>query len=824
MIHDLLPALAGNAVVALVLAVGAVIAQRQKRGAPIAHVLWVLVLAKLLTPPLFDAPLIVWPGADEKVAEAETLPLPLDDELALPISYDAAALEAFTIDEPVVAEEPQPIVSLSDALLSLWLAGSLVMAAWSLHRILRFRRLLAMSETARPKGWTKLFAQTARRVGLKTTPRLITTTARLSPMVWWLGGRSSVIVPADLEDGLNRHQLRLVLAHELTHVRRGDHMVRWLEWMACVVLWWNPLVWFARRNLRANEELCCDASVLDVMNPGRREYAASLMAVVEFLAVPVIRPPALASELTSGGFLERRFEMIVSESALRTTPRWALALIALIVLPIGIATGQSTDEESKTVVEEKRLVEGVPVLEELPIVEGVGTFREVPLLEGIPIVESANTRRGKSDEKRLTKMMREAGLSDDKIEHILAAMKRILAAVDRGEKVGTATAGLPDLLIKLGLTERQDAIVQEAVTKIVTRASNKKTVEGRHKFDELRRRFEQVLENADMSPEVGRRLAELQRARDAQRREKHIAALEALKTDLMNEVQGGRLSWEVVEKKLYEAQRKFREDDRRRLEMRALVEQQLHDLEAKLNRFADAADLSEDDARLKYEKARRDVLNRYDRERSESALETDRRRAHAKYVALEKSIEKAVAEGRLSREEGLRKLEASRVKMSESLEKKRYEERRLEKRSTSSIKEEIEQAVREGKLSRLEAEKKLLELHQQQAVDLAKKLERWSRLRSEITSEHRESDRVAAERLHTDAKLAELRRALEAAERQARDAANFMNERDAENKLRQAELMRRKVELQRSLEVLERERRAIKEKERRLAERKADKL
>ncbi len=88
---------------------------------------------------------------------------------------------------------------------------------------------------------------------------------------------------------MDTRQFQWILAHELAHVRRRDYMVRWLEWLACVCFWWNPMVWWARHHLRVNEELCCDALVVSSLKPRPHTYADSLLTAVECLACPVVR-------------------------------------------------------------------------------------------------------------------------------------------------------------------------------------------------------------------------------------------------------------------------------------------------------------------------------------------------------------------------------------------------------------------------------------------------------------------------------------------------------------------------------------------------------
>ena len=164
------------------------------------------------------------------------------------------------------------------------------------------------------------------------------------------------MLPAPLLTELDEAALQSVLAHEMAHVKRRDYLVRWLEWLCCVLFWWNPMVWWAQRNLRATEEICCDALVLSASISRPSLYAQALLSVMEILAKPVIRPPAMASEINSDGFLEKRFKMIVQPKFTQKRVTWTqicVLIAALLILPMGLIVAA----DFKSV--ERRLGEGV---------------------------------------------------------------------------------------------------------------------------------------------------------------------------------------------------------------------------------------------------------------------------------------------------------------------------------------------------------------------------------------------------------------------------------------------------------------------------------
>jgi beta-lactamase regulating signal transducer with metallopeptidase domain len=329
-----------NACFALILALVAVAVGFQARRPHLAHLLWLLVFVKLVTPPLVTIPIGVFPQQPDHTDA---------DAGAFSAGQQSAVAETTPGFAPLSSIAPMWNRAKS-CLATLWLLGSAIVLVWSMARVCRFGRLLAAESEVAPQELQEEADKMARQLGLATAPTIRTIAACLSPMVWWTGGQVRIVIPRALLDQMDVQNWRWILAHEMAHVRRRDYLVRWIEWLACVCFWWNPVVWWAQRNLRAAEEICCDDLVISTLHPKPKSYADSLLSAVEFLARPAVRAPAMASEINSGGSLERRFRMIVSGKSNQADSRWLRMCVlacALAVLPLGMASAQNYDAVGK---------------------------------------------------------------------------------------------------------------------------------------------------------------------------------------------------------------------------------------------------------------------------------------------------------------------------------------------------------------------------------------------------------------------------------------------------------------------------------------------
>jgi beta-lactamase regulating signal transducer with metallopeptidase domain len=208
--------------------------------------------------------------------------------------------------------KPAPAASLAGgvaALLgALWLVGTAVWLACAGRRVVRFHRLLRHARPA-PEELQGLTRRLAARMGLARCPPVRLLPGPL-PLLVWAVGRPCIYFPAGLLERLDEDERASLLTHELAHIRRGDHWVRWLEVLVLALYWWYPLAWWIRKEMQAREEECCDAWVVAESDP--RVYAGAILTAVDFLAEVCLPLPAAASGLGGLEILKRRLTLILT--------------------------------------------------------------------------------------------------------------------------------------------------------------------------------------------------------------------------------------------------------------------------------------------------------------------------------------------------------------------------------------------------------------------------------------------------------------------------------------------------------------------------------
>ncbi|SFD33139.1 M56 family metallopeptidase [Pseudoalteromonas denitrificans] len=194
---------------------------------------------------------------------------------------------------------------------------------------------LPKSHVSKPQRWlSELFLSLKEELSISQNVTLRVSKIVDVPMViGWL--KPVVLVPLNMITGLTEEQLRLLIAHELAHVKRHDYFVNLIQSLVEVFLFFHPGVKWISKQIRIDREYCCD-DIAATHFCEKISYAKALLHAEE------LRPrtiPLMAMAAT-GGHLRSRVSRVVGEHS--CTPKYAnrgmAGLIGLAVVCLLFST------------------------------------------------------------------------------------------------------------------------------------------------------------------------------------------------------------------------------------------------------------------------------------------------------------------------------------------------------------------------------------------------------------------------------------------------------------------------------------------------------
>jgi beta-lactamase regulating signal transducer with metallopeptidase domain len=216
------------------------------------------------------------------------------------------------------------------AFASFWTAGALMTAVWfGVGWILSLRAARRAPDA--PVAWQMEVNDLAARLRIGREVRLAMLATDSSPVTIGLFTSCVLLPPSALS--WDADQRRSVLLHELSHVRRHDMRIQTMTQAACVMYWFNPMIWLAARALRRERERACDEEVL---RHGARPstYAAFLLDVARLINRRRIPSAALAMARSSE--LERRLLALLGHRV-RQPSRAGQAVVLLMMVTSAVA-------------------------------------------------------------------------------------------------------------------------------------------------------------------------------------------------------------------------------------------------------------------------------------------------------------------------------------------------------------------------------------------------------------------------------------------------------------------------------------------------------
>ena len=340
----------------LLAAAGVITTMLRRSSAASRHLVWTTALLAALALPVLSLALPRW---QVPVIQVAATPPPADMTESQDSASRQMAARLFAqlsngaaTTTPLAHEDAGSASSVPWAAVAaaLWLVGVTCVLGRLLIGFVAVHVLARRAPRTTDARWLPLARDLADALGVSRVTFRRSRHASM-PMAWGLW-RASVTLPADA-DGWPEERLRIVLLHELAHVKRRDCLTHVLSQVACALYWFNPLAWVAARHVRAERERACDDLVLAAGTPGA-DYADQLLEIARVLRAGRLSSVVAGASLAMAhrSQLEGRLVAILDPSVARTgisRSRGAAAVAVAVMTLLPLASLQAWSHGSQSV-------------------------------------------------------------------------------------------------------------------------------------------------------------------------------------------------------------------------------------------------------------------------------------------------------------------------------------------------------------------------------------------------------------------------------------------------------------------------------------------
>ncbi|MDN5201048.1 M56 family metallopeptidase [Fulvivirgaceae bacterium BMA10] len=257
----------------LLVAVFLIVFRLKKFSPRILHIIWTIAFVALLAMPLIPDNLSIW-----KLPILDTQTEAVDDNVPTENVRDQKAtvnaLRDFYRDEvssPYIVFSEQP----ADQSISkngtppawmiwstfIWLLGSLLLLTFLIIENIWLKLVSQTRNNFRHADWPKILNEYQKLLCINQSVRIVQSRHVSVPLT--IGALKPVIILPSKAKGWTKDRLKIVLLHELAHIKRLDYTTNFVVNLVCLIYWFNPVIWFAAYLQRIERERACDDIVLE---------------------------------------------------------------------------------------------------------------------------------------------------------------------------------------------------------------------------------------------------------------------------------------------------------------------------------------------------------------------------------------------------------------------------------------------------------------------------------------------------------------------------------------------------------------------------------
>lgn len=297
-----------------------------------------------------------------------------------------SALVLPTGNEQKILQTTASFPSIATILFIFWQVGVIFVLSFNIACYMLYLRKLRKYNISANQQEMELLKELSES---KNTPRLYKNSIVATPILIGVF-RPEIILPYKKYEDL---KLRGILLHEITHMRKYDIVVKRLLILVGALHWFNPIIYFVRREIDKACELACDESVIKKFdNDGKQHYGDALIMVA---ADTIRNMPVSITMFENKKNLRERLDAIMKH---KNFPRKTIFLSCVLLVIItcctfylGIARSSTNPENGNVITyEDENPIQRQRHLKEMEVMEALCDYDKDNIVEVSVFVEASD--------------------------------------------------------------------------------------------------------------------------------------------------------------------------------------------------------------------------------------------------------------------------------------------------------------------------------------------------------------------------------------------------------------------------------------------------
>ena len=246
--------------------------------------LWYFLLVLLLTP-FFPVQSKQFPDLFSWLNHVIISPAFQTDQNKTVVSPATLSNSSDWMNEFTISVNSSTPAIIRSILLCVWIAGMFVMLVLVLKSSLQLRSLKRSALPLQNTTICKLYKQCLFEMKITRNIPIYSTAFLKTPIITGIF-KTRIYMPIHLISDHQETDVRYILLHELQHYKHKDSLANYLMFLTAILYWFNPIVWYALKEMRNDREIACDTSVLKMLDECDYEkYGNTLINFAETIAL-----------------------------------------------------------------------------------------------------------------------------------------------------------------------------------------------------------------------------------------------------------------------------------------------------------------------------------------------------------------------------------------------------------------------------------------------------------------------------------------------------------------------------------------------------------